>query len=71
LNAGGLVKKVSGDSYKLNVHESTLAAYSGLARETVSRELKHLKDKKLIEVHHTYILLNDLKKLEQLVGQAA
>lgn len=64
-------KKVSDNTYRLNVYESDLAAYSGLARETVSRELSHLKDKGIIEVSHGQILLKDLKQLEKLLGQTA
>lgn len=61
-------KKVSENTYRLNVYESDLAAHSGLARETVSRELGHLKDKGIIEVSHGQILIKDRKQLEKLLG---
>lgn len=64
-------KQVTENSYKLNIHESDLAARSGLARETVSREIKHLKDKDIIVLTHGAIHIKDLAEIEKLLGQAA
>jgi len=62
-------KKISDNSYKLHVHESDLAAYSGLARETVSREVKRLRERGVIEFSRGYIVIKDLSQLEKLLGQ--
>lgn len=64
-------KKVSDGTYRLDVYESDLAAHSGLARETVSRELKHLKDKNVIEVFHGYIIIKDIERLKVMLGQTS
>ena len=57
--------------YRLKVNESDLAAHSGLARETVSREIKHLKERELIEVVGGGIFVKDLSSLEELLGKVA
>lgn len=46
------------------ISEKDLAASSGMTRETVSREMKILKDKGLITFNKNILLIKDLKKLE-------
>lgn len=52
----------------LRVTEQQLANQTGLTRETVSREMKLLKQKNLIQVQRSMIILIDLKKLEEELG---
>lgn len=44
--------------------EKDLAAQSGIARETVSRELKKLKQKGLLTFEHNILRIHDIQKLE-------
>lgn len=55
--------------YKLKVSELDLAAHSGLARETVSREIKHLKTRGLIEIIGGGIFVKDIEALEAHLGK--
>lgn len=48
--------------------ESDIAAHSGLARETINRNLQELKDSSLIEITHQGFLVNDVTKLEAKLG---
>ena len=57
------------DSYALSVHEDELARRAGLSRETVNRELGKLKIMKLIDVSHKDIIVNNLDKLEEELGE--
>lgn len=52
-------------SYIVRITERELGSRAGLSRETVSREAKSLKITKLIEIHHTNIVIPNLKKLER------
>lgn len=52
-------------TYSLAISEKELGARAGLSRETVNREAKILKITKLIEVHHNYIIILNIKKLER------
>lgn len=49
--------------YEVNTSINNLAISVGLARETVSRELKKMKQKKLISITNKNIAINDLGKL--------
>ena len=51
-------------SYLLKISQSKLGARIGLARETVTREIKSLKDKELLEISHTHIIVPDMEKLQ-------
>jgi len=64
-------EKADENMYRLKIHESDLASHSGLARETVSREIKHLKERQLIEVVGGGIFIKDLSALEDQLGKAA
>lgn len=64
-------EKLSDNSYALALHETDVAARVGLARETVSRELKSLKEKKLIEVTPAHIVVKNLAELEAQLGKNA
>lgn len=57
--------KKQGNTYRVEIPESELAARSGLTRETISRELHKLHKKGLVEVGHRQITINDLNQLEQ------
>lgn len=56
----GAYAKETGHLY---LSEVSLAARSGLSRETVNRELKHLKDHGLIEIKKNKIILRDVDQL--------
>lgn len=60
----GAYAKETGHLY---VSEVSLAARTGLSRETVNRELKHLKELGLIEVRKNKIIIIDNQKLEALL----
>lgn len=49
----------------LYLSEVSLAARTGLSRETVNRELKHLKEQHLIEVKKNKLIIIDVDKLEE------
>lgn len=50
---------------EINSSEKDLANQTGMARETVSREIKILKDKGLVEFNKNQLIIKDLLKLEQ------
>ena len=52
-------------SYTLKISEKDLATEVGIARETVSREIKILKNKELITIAKKFITIKDLAKLEK------
>ncbi|MNY27934.1 hypothetical protein D3C86_1618750 [compost metagenome] len=52
-------------SYIVTITEKELGSRAGLSRETVSREARVLKIAKLIEVHHSSIIIPNLKRLER------
>jgi CRP-like cAMP-binding protein len=52
-------------SYHLGNSEKGVGARAGLSRETVSREAKSLKQKKLLSIQHNTIIVPDIKKLEE------
>ncbi|MBI1863189.1 Crp/Fnr family transcriptional regulator [Candidatus Microgenomates bacterium] len=60
----GIVNKKNG-SVELTMSEKDLAASSGMTRETVSREMKILKEKNLVTVGQNTILVRDIDRLEQ------
>lgn len=62
-------EEAAANVFLLSLHEKDLAARSGLSRETVSRELKKLKDQHLIESQVGQIKINNMNKLENLLGR--
>jgi CRP-like cAMP-binding protein len=52
------------ESIMIEISEKDLAAQSGMTRETVSREMKSLKDKNLIVSDEHHFMIKDIKKLE-------
>lgn len=58
-------KKNLDGSFELKISEKDLAAASGMTRETISRKLRILKDKKIVTLQTKQITINDFKKLEQ------
>lgn len=52
------------NAFTVNITESNLANQAGTTRETVSRELKILKNKKLISYNKGQLVIEDLQKLE-------
>lgn len=54
--------------YVLSITEVDLAARAGLSRETVSREMKKIKEQGLVEVMDRHITITDLKALEGKLG---
>lgn len=66
-------KKTSGPGFTLDskdalieikISEKDLAAQSGMTRETVSREMRILKEKNLVTFNKNSLIINNLKKLE-------
>lgn len=55
-------------SYSLHISEVDLAARSGLSRETVSREMKKVKDQGYVTVNSKGITVKDIAALEKRVG---
>lgn len=56
-----------GNQIKINfkLTEKDLAAQSGIARETVSREIQKLKQKGLVNFQKNILVINDVHKLEE------
>lgn len=52
------------NNVELNISEKDLAAQAGMTRETVSREMKTLKDKGLIVSNEHKLIVMDIGKLE-------
>jgi CRP-like cAMP-binding protein len=50
---------------KLKLSEKDLANQAGMARETVSREIKILKDKGLVNIEKSVISISNIDKLEE------
>ena len=53
-----------GGGYSLSMTEKELGAKIGLSRETVSREMRSLKEKGLLEINHKHIIVSNLNKLQ-------
>lgn len=51
-------------SYVLKTTEADLAARSGLSRETISREMKTIKDKGWVSITKNVLIVKDLEQLE-------
>ncbi|CAN5134565.1 Crp/Fnr family transcriptional regulator [soil metagenome] len=60
----GVTDKVSG-KITCTITETELAAHAGLTRETVSREMKSLKDKRLVTLNRSSLEIPDISKLEE------
>ena len=56
---------------KIKISEKDLAAQAGMTRETVSREMKILKDKKFVLFTKNTLVINDLNKLEKELAEGA
>lgn len=56
-------KKID-DAVEIDVSEKNLAAQSGMTRETVSREMKILKEKGMVVFNKNKFFITDLQKLE-------
>jgi CRP-like cAMP-binding protein len=52
-------------SYKIQIDQAALGGRMGLARETVGREIKSLKERNLIQVGRAYITVPDVSKLDE------
>ena len=55
----------NGQSIKLQMSEKDLATSAGMTRETISREVKLLKEKKVILFARNTLVIPDMKKLEE------
>lgn len=60
-------KRKKDGSYALNISVTSLAARSGLSRETVSREMHNLKDAKIISLKGGLVLIPDLAVIESML----
>lgn len=56
---------------KVEISEKDLASQTGMTRETVSREIKVLKNKGLVEFSKHHLLIKDLHLLEEELGGGA
>jgi CRP-like cAMP-binding protein len=56
------------DEHIITINESEIGARSGLSRETVSREIKTLKNKDYLSVTARGIVLHSVKSLEKKLG---
>lgn len=56
--------KKDGEKIEVSISEKELAAQSGMTRETVSREIKLLKNKGLVTFEKNTLIIKDLDKLE-------
>ncbi|HSX42925.1 MAG TPA: Crp/Fnr family transcriptional regulator [Candidatus Saccharimonadales bacterium] len=61
-------KQQQDGSYILAATEVDLAARSGLSRETISREMRTLKEKRWLAISKNSITVSDITKLEAAVG---
>lgn len=57
------------DTVELLITEKDLAAQSGITRETVSREIKFLKEKKLISLKGHTLVINNIHLLEEEIAE--
>lgn len=60
-------KKLDNGSILLETHEHTLGEQAGMSRETVSREVKKLKEEGLIKTAMGGIVIKDLDELAKLI----
>lgn len=60
--------KQSDNSYKLTVNGGELASRTGLTRETVSRQMRALKEQGLIEISRGGLVLKDPAVIEEKLG---
>lgn len=63
-------EKTSNDCYELAISEVELGTHAGLARETISREIKHLKGRGLVEVKYSRIIITSLTQLKDELAKA-
>jgi CRP/FNR family transcriptional regulator len=57
-------KKNEMNEISLSISETDLSMQAGLTRETVSREMKVLKDKRLVSLKKSVLTIQDIKSLE-------
>jgi CRP-like cAMP-binding protein len=55
-------------TYKLTSNESDLAARSGLTRETISREMRKLKESGWVELQNNVLLIKNLPAMQKALG---
>lgn len=60
--------KTDGEHQYIEATETNIASRSGLSRETVSREMKHLKNKDLVTIKSHRIYLINIPELEKLLA---
>jgi CRP-like cAMP-binding protein len=65
LEAKRFGSKPKNKKVRLRISESTLSEETGLTRETVSREMKKLKDKNLITLKRKKIIINNIDNLSE------
>lgn len=56
--------KPYGEAVELNISEKDIASHAGMARETVSREMKILKDKGIVIFSKNILTIKNIKRLE-------
>lgn len=57
--------KKDGEKVLLAISEKDLASSAGMTRETVSREMKHLKDQGLVAFKKSTLVIRDMERLEE------
>jgi CRP-like cAMP-binding protein len=61
--------KARGSGMAISLTETDIGSHAGLARETVSREIRKLKEEEMISVIKNEIWINDIDRLTSAVGQ--
>jgi CRP-like cAMP-binding protein len=61
----GRYKAVPEGSYEIDIAEKDLATRSGMTRETISREMKLLREKGLVTFNKKLLIIHNLEKLEE------
>lgn len=55
----------NGEIYEVETSEKDMASRSGMTRETVSREMKKLRDKGLVKFNKNLLIINSITRLEE------
>lgn len=58
-------EKCPDGSFKMEISQSMIGSRIGLARETVGREMKALKERGLVDMSRSYVTVHDISGLEQ------
>jgi CRP-like cAMP-binding protein len=71
IEANRFGRKLSDNSYELKISESDLGTHAGLTRETISREIKQLKENGIVQHEDHHIIIKDMATLKKQLGEVA